>query len=67
MVANVETMFYTRTKPWHGLGNHGGKKHQHQGAALELAGPDWRVVQKKSGDRGRDHRSGISGKSKRDR
>lgn len=20
MAANVETMFYTRTKPWHGLG-----------------------------------------------
>ena len=44
MAANVETMFYTREKPWHGLGV------QVQEAptareALQLAGLDWRVEQ----------------------
>ena len=45
MVANVETMFYTRTKPWHGLGTMV-EEAPTSGAALELAGLDWRVVQK---------------------
>ena len=45
MSANVETMFYTRQKPWHGLGTRveeapGSKE------ALTLAGLDWKVVQK---------------------
>lgn len=45
MAANVETMFYTREKPWHGLGV------QVQEAptskeALILAGLDWHVFQK---------------------
>ncbi len=66
MAANVETMFYTRTKPWHGLGTMV-EEAATSGAALELAGLDWRVVQKKSGNGGRDHRSGISGEFKRDR
>ena len=44
MAANVESMFYTREKPWHGLGVQvqeapGSKE------ALELAGLDWRVEQ----------------------
>lgn len=45
MAANVETMFYTREKPWHGLGTMVAEapdsKH-----ALELAGLDWHVTQK---------------------
>ncbi len=45
MAANVETMFYTRTKPWHGLGTMV-EEAATSGAALELAGLDWRVVQK---------------------
>ena len=45
MSANVETMFYTRQKPWHGLGTRveeapGSKE------ALTLAGLDWKVIQK---------------------
>lgn len=45
MSANVETMFYTREKPWHGLGT---KVMQapHSAEALELAGLNWRVIQK---------------------
>ena len=45
MSANVETMFYVREKPWHGLGT------EVQEAptsidALTLAGLEWEVVQK---------------------
>ena len=45
MSANVETMFYTRVTPWHGLGTRveeapGSKE------ALALAGLDWQVIQK---------------------
>ena len=45
MSANVETMFYTRVAPWHGLGTRveeapGSKE------ALVLARLDWKVVQK---------------------
>lgn len=45
MSAQVETMFYTRTTPWHGLGTRveeapGSKE------ALEIAGLDWKVTQK---------------------
>lgn len=44
MAANVETMFYTREKPWHGLGTRvitapASKE------ALQLAGLDWKVIQ----------------------
>lgn len=44
MAANVESMFYTRETPWHGLGT------KVMGApdskdALSLAGLDWKVVQ----------------------
>ncbi len=45
MSAEVETMFYTRTAPWHGLGTRvedapGSKE------ALEAAGLNWQVIQK---------------------
>lgn len=45
MSAEVETMFYTRVAPWHGLGtcveNAPGSQE-----ALKVAGLDWKVVQK---------------------
>ena len=46
MAANVETMFYTRTKPWHGLGTMVEEAPTSE-AALELAGLDWKVIQRK--------------------
>ncbi len=44
MSANVETMFYTREKPWHGLGT---KVEDAPTSvdALRLAGLDWNVMQ----------------------
>lgn len=45
MAANVETMFYVREKPWHGLGTMVAEAPD-LGAALNLAGLDWNVVQK---------------------
>ena len=45
MAANVETMFYTRTAPWHGLGTRV-LEAPTSSAALSIAGLDWRVVQK---------------------
>lgn len=45
MAAEVETMFYTREKPWHGLGTMVLEAPDSQ-AALELAGLDWNVIQK---------------------
>ena len=45
MAAEVETMFYTRTKPWHGLGTMV-EEAPDSGTALKLAGLDWQVVQK---------------------
>ena len=45
MAANVETMFYTRTAPWHGLGTRV-LEAPTWWAALSLAGLDWRVIQK---------------------
>lgn len=45
MAANVETMFYTRTKPWHGLGTMVEEAPTSE-AALELAGLNWQVIQK---------------------
>lgn len=44
MAANVETMFYTREKPWHGLGT-GVAEAPDSADALRLAGLDWEVVQ----------------------
>ena len=44
MAANVETMFYTREKPWHGLGTMV-KDSPSSAQALCLAGLDWKVEQ----------------------
>ncbi len=46
MAANVETMFSTREKPWHGLGTIVAEAPASK-EALELAGLDWKVVQKR--------------------
>lgn len=45
MSANVETMFYTREKPWHGLGTMV-MEAPTSADALALAGLDWHVIQK---------------------
>lgn len=44
MAANVETMFYTREKPWHGLGTRV-EEAPASSDALHLAGLDWQVKQ----------------------
>lgn len=44
MAANVETMFYTREKPWHGLGIKVGEAPE-SAEALKMAGLDWQVLQ----------------------
>ena len=45
MSANVETMFYTRVTPWHGLGIRVEEAPDSR-EALILAGLDWQVIQK---------------------
>lgn len=45
MAANVESMFYVREKPWHGLGTMVAEAPD-SAAALRLAGLDWNVIQK---------------------
>lgn len=44
MAANVEAMFYTREKPWHGLGTKVAEAPSSE-EALRLAGLDWQVKQ----------------------
>lgn len=44
MAANVESMFYTREKPWHGLGTKV-EEAPTSSDALQLAGLDWQVIQ----------------------
>ena len=44
MPANVETMFYTRVAPWHGLGIHVEEAINSE-EALEKSGLDWTVTQ----------------------
>ena len=44
MAANVETMFYTREKPWHGLGTRV-EVSPTSADALKMAGLDWEVLQ----------------------
>ena len=46
MAADVETMFYTREKPWHGLGVEVADALS-SAEALAASGLDWKVVQKK--------------------
>ena len=41
----VETMFSTRTKPWHGLGKVVSEAPDSK-SALQMAGLDWKVMQK---------------------
>ncbi len=45
MAANVETMFYTREKPWHGLGTQVNNALSSR-EALVASGLDWKVLQK---------------------
>lgn len=45
MASNVETMFYVRETPWHGLGTRVEEAPSSK-EALALAGLDWQVVQK---------------------
>ncbi len=45
MPANVETMFSTRVKPWHGIGTVL-EECPNSEEALRLAGLDWKVEQK---------------------
>ena len=45
MAANVETMFYTRVAPWHGLGIRVESALSSQ-EALQASGLDWNVVQR---------------------
>lgn len=45
MAANVESMFYTRVAPWHGLGTMVMEAPTSK-EALRMAGLDWKVVQK---------------------
>ena len=45
MPANVETMFYVREKPWHGLGTEV-QEAPTSADALIYAGLDWEVIQK---------------------
>lgn len=46
MAVNVESMFYVRTAPWHGLGIRV-ENALTSGEALRMAGLDWRVIQKR--------------------
>ncbi len=45
MAANVETMFYVREKPWHGLGVRV-EEAVSADEALRISGLDWKVLQK---------------------
>ena len=45
MSANVETMFYVREKPWHGLGTQVNETPT-SSEALIYAGLEWQVTQK---------------------
>ena len=45
MSANIETMFYVREKPWHGLGTEV-KEAPTSTDALVCAGLNWEVIQK---------------------
>ena len=61
MSAEVETMFYTREKPWHGLGTQVQEAPSSK-EALALAGLDWKVIQKKLTTCDRNPHPGIQSK-----
>ena len=44
MAAEIETMFYTREKPWHGLGTLVAEAPESR-EALRIAGLNWKVLQ----------------------
>nr|WP_300865403.1 DUF932 domain-containing protein [uncultured Acetatifactor sp.] len=58
MAAEVETMFYTREKPWHGLGTRV-EEAPSSADALRLAGLDWQVVQQPIYTEGKELISGY--------
>lgn len=62
MAANVESMFYTRKKPWHGLGVQVQEAPESKDA-LRLAGLDWKVYQREvytdSGIKIEGHRANV--------
>lgn len=58
MAANVETMFYTREKPWHGLGQRVECAPTSEDA-LRLAGLDWKVLQEEVSTNAGDKISGY--------
>lgn len=58
MAANVETMFYTREKPWHGLGVRVMSAPASEDALI-LAGLNWKVVQQPIYTEGREMIEGF--------
>ncbi|MDE5718041.1 MAG: DUF932 domain-containing protein [Lachnospiraceae bacterium] len=68
MSKNVETMFYTREKPWHGLGTRV-EEAPTSAEALCLAGLDWEVVQEpvftEKGDAIAGYRANIRDKDRK--
>lgn len=58
MAAEVETMFYAREKPWHGLGTRV-EEAPSSADALRLAGLDWQVVQQPIYTEGKEPISGY--------
>ena len=68
MAANVETMFYTREKPWHGLGVRV-EEAPASADALRMAGLDWEVLQEAiytdEGDMISGYKANVRGTDKR--
>lgn len=62
MAANVETMFYVREKPWHGLGTEV-QEAVNSSEALRLAGLDWTVqpreIQVVDGDKIANYKANV--------
>lgn len=49
MAANVETMFYTREKPWHGMGTRVEEAPSSADGADSQGGRDWNPVGRNCG------------------
>lgn len=68
MAANVETMFYTREKPWHGLGTRV-EVAPTSADALKMAGLDWEVLQESiytdAGDKIAGYKANVRSTDKR--